>query len=436
MHFLSRIVRSTRSFGISRNLAACCLIAVFIPAVGLATLQLRYAEEYPVIGYSTSEPSGPVARLRQKIESGEVTLQFDEGNGYLASLLGELDIDVASQMLVFSKTSAQIGRISPETPRALYFKDDVYVAWVQGAEVIEISSLDPELGPVFYTLSQENPARPEFVRQTFRCLRCHDSYSLTGGGVPRYIMGSMFPDANGRSVSHEGWYLTTDRSPIRQRWGGWYVTGTHGDQEHMGNLIVTDPADREQFLLTRGANVTDLDGLVDTSPYLSKHSDIVALMVIEHQVTVQNLIIAANWRIRTALADEDPDPADIRSLVERVTEPLVEAMFFVEEAQLTAPIIGTSGFRSNFVSRGPRDGTGRSLLELDLTERLFRYPLSYLIYSEAFDRMPEEARDYVYLRLRQVLSGEDQSEQFAHLSEADRKGILEILGATKADFVN
>jgi hypothetical protein len=246
----------------------------------------------------------------------------------------------------------------------------------------------------------------------------------------------MLPDANGRSVSHEGWYLTTDRSPIRQRWGGWYVTGTHGDQEHMGNLIVTEPADREQFLLTRGANVTDLDGLVDTSPYLSKHSDIIALMVIEHQVTVQNLIIAANWRIRTALADEDPDPADIRSLVEKVTEPLVEAMFFVEEAQLTAPIIGTSGFRSNFVSRGPRDGTGRSLLELDLTERLFRYPLSYLIYSEAFDRMPEEAKDYVYLRLRQVLSGEDQSEQFAHLSEADRKDILEILGATKADFVN
>ena len=440
LHFISRITRRTRPFGFSRRIACGALLVVLIPTAAMAMMQLRYDREYPVIGYGSGTPDGPLAKLRKRIESGEVKLEFDSRNGYLASLLRELDIDVASQMLVFSKTSVQKGRISPETPRAIYFRDDVYVGWVQRGASIEISALDPNLGPVFYTLSQENSERPEFARQTFRCLRCHDSYSLTGGGVPRYIMGSMFPDANGLAVSHAGWYLTTDRNPISQRWGGWYVTGTHGDQKHMGNLIVTDPTDREQFDLARGANRTDLEGLVDTSPYLTGHSDIVALMVIEHQVGVQNLIIGANWKIRSALAAEnvadEQDAGSIPRLVEEVTEPLVEAMLFVGEAPLTGPIEGTSGFSSKFVSRGPRDGEGRSLLELDLTTRLFRYPMSYLIYSEAFDALPDLARDYVYRRLREVLDGEDRSERFAHLAAADRRVILEILETTKDDFAD
>ena len=436
MHFLSRIARQTRLFRLSTLPARIALFAILIPTAALAMMQLRYDREYPVMGYSSGTPSGPVAQLGERIENGEVKLEFDDQNGYLASVLDALDIDVASQMLVFSKTSVQKGRISPETPRALYFRDDVYVGWVQGSASLEISTLDPDLGPVFYTLSQQDLERPQFERQTFRCLRCHDSYSMTGGGVPRYIMGSMFPDANGLAVSHEGWYLTTDRSPINQRWGGWYVTGTHGEQKHMGNLIVTDPTDREQFNLDRGANITDLDGLVDTSPYLSKHSDIVALMVIEHQVGIQNLIIAANWKLRSALAAEDQESDSVRKLVEEVTEPLVEAMLFVGEAPLTGPIAGTSGFTSNFVSRGRRDGEGRSLQELDLNNRLFRYPLSYLVYSEAFDALPEVARDYVYRRLSEILGGEDQSDEFAHLDDTDRLSISEILEATKAEFAD
>ncbi len=426
-------------------LATCGALVFLIPAVGLAMLQLPYDTEYEVIGYSTSAPTDPIARLQRKIDSSEVELQFDAQSGYLASLLRHLKIPVASQILVFSDTSFEIDLVSAQTPRAIYFKDDVYVAWLQGGSLVEISAVDRKLGAVFYTLSQKKSNSPRFERQTQICLRCHDSYSLTGGGVPRYLMGSGFSDKSGQLVSHEGWHLTTDQSPLSQRWGGWYVTGTHGNQVHMGNLIAKDAADAVRLDLSSGANLTDLGELMDTSAYLGKHSDIVALLVIEHQVHVQNLITRVNYDTRTALHNQqmlykepgsDPDYRSAATVkrIESIAEPLVRAMLFVDEAPLSDPIAGTSGFSAEFVSQGPRDEQGRSLRQLDLTERLFRYPCSYLIYSEAFDALPDLTKKYIYGRLWDVLGGHDRSEEFAHLSDGDREAIREILEETKADF--
>ena len=428
--------------------ASIGLIAVLvflIPALGWAMWQLPYDKEYEAIQYAASTPTDLVAQLQQEISGGAVELQFDAKNGYLASLLEELKVPVSSQMLVFSKTSFQTGLISSKTPRAIYFNDNVYVAWVQDSPVLEISSLDPDLGPVFYTLDQQPSPRPSFKRETFLCLRCHDSYSLTGGGVPRYILGSGFANPNGQLVSHEGWHLTTDQTPLSRRWGGWYVTGTHGDQVHMGNLIPRDGAEAVQMDLAAGGNLTNLDLLIDTTPYLGKHSNIVALMVIEHQVHIQNLITRVNYEIRTDLYREtarnrelgrDPDnqSAATGERIESVAEPLVRAMLLVGEAPLAGPIAGTSGFASEFVRPGPWDGQGRSLRQLDLNRRLFRYPLSYLIYSEAFDALPDLAKRYIYRRLGEVLGGQDESEAFAHLSDQDRLAIREILEETKVDF--
>ncbi len=425
--------------------AACGVLVFLVPVVGWATRQLPYDTEYEAIAYSSSTPTDPVAQLQQKIQAGEMTLQFDARNGYLASLLEQLKISVASQILVFSKTSFQTGLISSHTPRAIYFNDNVYVAWVQNSPVLEIASLDSNLGPVFYTLDQQQSMPPGFNRETHLCLRCHDSYSLTGGGVPRYILGSGFANPSGQLVSHEGWHLTTDQTPLSRRWGGWYVTGTHGDQLHMGNLVPRDAAEAVQLDLAAGANLRDLDNLIDTTPYLGKHSDIVALMVIEHQVHLQNLITRVNYETRTALFREttrnrelgqDPDSRSAATLksIESVAEPLVMALLLVDEAPLGGPIAGTSGFASEFVNHGPWDGQGRSLRHLDLTGRLFRYPLSYLIYSQAFDALPDLARKYIYRRLGEVLGGQDKSEAFAHLSDEDRLAIREILEETKTDF--
>ena len=405
------------------------VFATLLPFPSLATAQLPYETDYPVMRYQATEPDDRVAQLNAKLESGAVALDFDSKSGYLASLLGHLDISVASQMLVFSRTSFQAGLVSPRTPRAVYFADDVYVSWVQGGDQLEIASLDRDIGPVFYTLRQDADTRPEFERQTRLCLQCHDSFSLTGDGVPRFLMGSGLPDSEGNPVFHEGWFITTDQSPLRLRWGGWYVTGTHGDQLHMGNLAV-NLEDAAELDYSTGANVTDLGSLFDTGPYLGEHSDIVALMVMEHQVHLQNQLTKVHWDAEMALAAGPPTPGR----VEEITEPLVRALLFVGEAPLTSPIAGTSGFAAAFERRGPRDEAGRSLRDLDLSERLFRYPLSYLIYSEAFEALPQPVKSRVDRRLREVLTGGDDSPDFAHLSGADRAAILEILQATKPDF--
>jgi hypothetical protein len=401
----------------------------------------RYDVEYPAMNYSEAVLSDPVARLQERLDGGEAQLEFDDtGHGYLVSALRELGVDPTSQVLVFSRTSVQIGFITPETPRAIYFSDDTYVAWPPGAPEIEIASMDPNLGPVFYTLSQDSTEEIRFDRKMNECLRCHDSYSLTGGGVPRFITGSGFTGNRGQQVAHESWILVDDRTPLQRRWGGWYVTGTHGQQTHMGNWVIRDAEELHEVDLARNGNVTELSTLIDTEPYLRAHSDIVALMVIDHQTRLQNIITRVNYDTRTLLANSVRAdaryglPQEVQAEVGAIAESLVEGLLMAGEAELTEEITGTSGFADKFARQGPYDAQGRTLRELDLLRRLFRYPCSYLIYSDAFNALPIATRGYIYRRLSSILTGEDNSVAFAHLSEDDRRAILQILRQTKPEF--
>lgn len=427
--------------GIGFTALAVALLGGLIPAYGaaapvpaLSTPQLPYDTEYPTIPYTTAETSDPVAALARGLESGEVTLDREGPSAYLTAVLRELDVPVSSQMLVFSKTSLLARLIWPETPRALYFNDRVYIAWTPGADGLEISAQDPELGPVFYNLEPDGEDGPRIRRQTGLCLQCHDSYSLTGGGVPRHIMGSGPTDENGQLAAHELWQVTTDTTPIRERWGGWYVTGTHGEQLHMGNVAIGRAGDS----LTAGGNLTDLSGRIDVTPYPGAHSDIVALLVAEHQVTVQNLVTLVGYRVRTALHNDqeaglrpgEMSPRTAR-LVEGLGESLVRALFFVGTPRFEDPIEGTSTFAADFTAGGRRDGQGRSLRDLDLQTRLFRHPLSYLIHSREYDALPAQARAYVNGRIGSILRGEEGGRDFAHLSPGDLEAILSILRETK-----
>jgi hypothetical protein len=395
---------------------------------------LRYDTEYPSIGYATTAPTGVIADLETQLQRRERTLTFVAGRGYLDSLLAALEIGVESQVLVFSKTSLQVEGISAASPRAIYFNDDTYVGWVPGGEGLEIATLDADLGPVFYTLAQEAAAAPTFERKLGECLRCHDSYSLTGGGVPRFITGSGYTDVDGNIVAHEGWILTSDQTPLRSRWGGWYVSGQHGAQVHLGNIAVRDVAELQRLDELRKGNLDDLDSLLDTTAYPSNRSDIVALLVLEHQVRVQNAITRASWDARTALDAGAASASDVETSIAAIAEPLVEALFLVDEAELTDEISGASGFAEAFVQRGPRDAQGRTLRELDLKTRLFKYPLSYAIYSRAFDALPGAIKERVYARIGEILSGADTSEPYSRLAAGDRAALLEILTATKPDF--
>lgn len=392
------------------------------------------------ISYSQTAPDNCVSRLQARIDRGEARLAFDERHGYLPSVLAALGVSTKTQMLVFSKTSLQRQRIAPHTPRSLYFNDDVYVGFCRYGEVMEISAVDPLLGTVFYTLDQESVDRPKFVRQTDNCLICHGSSQTRG--IPGHVVRSVFSDADGQPILSSGTYRVDHTTPLANRWGGWYVTGQHGAQTHLGNLIIRGKRVPEPLDNTHGLNVTDLSERFDVEACLTPHSDIVALMVLEHQATAQNLITDAGFTTRQALHHEAHlnrelnEPAGRRwdsttSRIKSVGDALARYLLFAEETQLTAPVAGTSGFAEEFAQRGPRDRHGRSLRDFDLKRRLFKYPCSYLVYSASFDALPADVRDHVWRRLWDVLTGRDTSADFAHLSAADRTAILEILRETK-----
>lgn len=399
--------------------------------------------DQPPINYLSGQPNDPVVRLQAQLNAGEVELKHDQRLGYLPAVLSALHVPATSQALVFSKTSFQLRRISPRTPRAIYFNDEVYVGWVRGSGVMELSTVDPELGANFYTLVKDESGQPQFQRKTYQCLQCHGS-SMTND-VPGHVVRSVYSGKDGQPILGWGTYLTTQQSPLEQRWGGWYVTGTHGDQYHLGNLTVSHSGDPRKADLTPGANVTDLSVYFRTAGYLTSHSDIVALMVLEHQTTMQNLLTRANFLTRVALRDKTvmdrvlERPKGFQSdstkrRIQKAAEPLVKYMLFAGEARLTDPIVGSTEFAGEFADRGPRDDQGRSLRELDLQERLFKYPCSYLIYSELFKQLPRPVKDQVHERLWEVLTGKDTSEDFEHLSTTLRREILEILLATKTDL--
>lgn len=401
------------------------------------------AYERAPINYLTAPLTDPVARLQQKIDSGRLKLAYDAQTGYLPALLRALNVPVSSQVLVFSKTSFQRSLIGPENPRALYFNDEVYIGYVQGGDVLEITSTDANTGPIFYTLRQKTRGTPTFARQTDSCLQCHAS-SMTQD-LPGHLVRSVFPDADGQPILSAGSFRINPTSPLKQRWGGWYVTGHTGSQKHMGNVIARDKDNPEATDFTAGTNVTNLASRVELGHYLSPHSDVVALMVMEHQAFVHNLITRANFLTRMAMHDAAElnkalgRPADYRSdsttsRIRNAVEPLLKAMLFSEETPLTDEVEGTTAYAKEFAASGPRDEKGRSLRDFDLRTRMFKHPCSYLIYGEAFDALPKEAKEQFYKRLDEVLSGKDTSKEFAHLSEGDRQAIRSILVATKKDL--
>jgi hypothetical protein len=395
--------------------------------------------EKPPISYSAATPHNRISRLRDQLDRGETTLKYDDEHGYLKSLLAALEVPTESQVLVFSKTSLQLRRISPRTPRAIYFSDDMYVGFCQNGDVLELSAVDPELGTVFYTLDQRDPAKPKIERHADSCLVCHSS-SRTDG-VPGHLVRSLYVDETGYPVLSGGSRNVNHTTPIEERWGGWYVTGEHGAQQHLGNLIVEERPGSQPVDNSAGHNVTSLADRFDTSPYLTPHSDLIALMVLEHQALVHNRLTSASFTTRQALAynsmmnealQNEPDTR-LESTTRRIQnagEKLVAALLLSEEAPLTAPMTGTSGFAAAFAQRGPRDSRGRSLRDLDLQRRMFKHPCSYLIYSDAFTQLPQEMYDYVWKRLGEVLTGQDKSSEFTHLTVEDRTAIIEILRET------
>lgn len=392
------------------------------------------------IRYSTAAVHDRVARLVQEIESGDRKLEYHPERGYLDAVLRELEVPVSSQVLVFSKTSMQVHRISPHRPRAVYFSDDVYVGYCQKGDVLEIASVDPVQGPIFYSVRQKPDDRPSIARDQGQCIVCHASSRTQN--VPGLLVRSVFVNKSGHPNFGSGTFTTDATSPFERRWGGWYVTGTHGRMRHMGNAIFEE---NQREAPEGNGNRMSLDGLVSTSHYLAPHSDIVALMVLEHQTQMQNAITWANFETRMALHQsetmnevlgrESDYVSDIaRRRIDRAADRVVEHLLMVNEFALTDEVKGTSPFAEEFEARGLVDGQGRHLRKFNLKTRLFEYPCSYMIYSQSFDALPEIVRARVYARLHDVLTGRDTSATFQHLTETDREAIHQILIETRTEY--
>jgi hypothetical protein len=355
--------------------------------------------DHPAINYGHAPVHDPVASLDPQ------QLKFEGPSGYLRSVLDALHVPVESQIAVFSKTSLQSPLIEPNNPRTIFFNDSVAVGWMKGG-FIELAAVDPRQGVQFYMLEQRPVARPRFEKGK-DCLRCHVGDVTLG--VAGFVVRSTYTAADGSPMLIYGGSVVDHRTPIEDRWGGWFVTGAPATLRHLGNAVIGpqgDPKAMEPLQIKGGGNTG---------------SDVAALMVFDHQMRMANLIIRIGWDTRAGMG----------GLAESARE-LVDYMLFVDEAPLTGKLGGP--FAGIFAKNAVRDSKGRSLRDLDLQKRLLRYPCSYMIYSEAFDALPAEAKDAIYKRMLRVLSGSEKDKKYARRSAADRRAVLEILRETKPDF--
>ena len=385
-------------------------VVVLSSTVGVTLAQQRRSGAFdqsinhPAIKYLTADTGTVVDRMNAKLRDGAAKLVFDEKSGYLKSVLELLDVPVESQVLVYTQTSLQAQHIKMNNPRAIYFNDTVSVGYIRGAGLIEVTAQDPNMGSIFYAVHQTPVQQATFARDQ-QCLRCHLSWDTLG--VPGLTVLTTFPRKSEMDYANGG--VVDHYKPIEERWGGWYVTGKKAPARHMGNypLIVPKGVGAPPPVRTSLAGQFDLDG------YLTPYSDIVALMVLDHQAHFSNLVTRAAWEAKLGETLRIAEAADT----------LADYMLFVDEAPLRGPIEGSSGFAEKFSARG-------KLYELDLKTRLQKYPLSYMIYSPAFQAMPDAPKNLVMGKIERVLSGEIKDPKYAHLTPALRAAIRDILKST------
>jgi hypothetical protein len=398
--------------------------------------------ERPPVSYSTKTPQDAVTRLQQRLATGDLALAGTDQE-IVRAVLRELHVSIESQVMVFSKTSLQRGRIRPDNPRALYFSDTVYVGWVPGG-LIEVAAIDPQLGPVFYTFNPRPPrgARTAFVRDA-DCLRCHGGNFVRD--VPGVFARSVVPAPGGEPLLHHGSEVVDDRTPFERRWGGWYVTGYTGPTNHRGNAFGTEDRSQLAFPLS-DERPLDLTGLCDTSRYPAKTSDVVALLLLEHQMGVQNSLTAAGQRSRRMLAyqrslqetfkepvTDEPTFDSVKSVFFSLTSDVVDHLLFHGAAPLPEGVVGSEAFRRMFPADAARSQAGHALKDLRLRERLLENRCSYLIYSESFTALPAPLKARILDRLHAALHDTDPQGRYAYLEAEEKRRIHDILIETHPD---
>jgi hypothetical protein len=391
-----------------------------------AALPVRAEEargiENPLHGYWTRAAQDRFSRLKAEIESGRAALDGTSERAMLESVLRLLEVPASSQTLVFTATSLQKGLINARNPRALYFNDDTYVGYVPGGR-LEILSLDPELGGIFYILDRARGERPPRAQRERNCMNCHSPHYL--GEIPALLLESVVPVMSGGGEKAFRREQTGHGVPLGERFGGWYVTGDAGFARHWGNLIYEYGAQgRRERPLAPGE-------LFDWARYPVATSDVLAHLVHEHQVGFVNRVTVGTYRTRELLAGEGSAEA-VALEIEKLARAIVRYALFADEVPLPAAIAGDAAFKAAFLSTRKPAANGAALKDFDLRTRLFKLRCSYKVYSPSFTGMPPELKTRVHRLLARALDGAEP--EFTYLPAAERAAIRTILVETLPDF--
>lgn len=404
--------------------------------LGLATAAAALHAEEPLYqqfrdaphAYFERRPTDAFTRFAARLESGEQALPRGGGGEreFLEALLRALDIPASSQLLLFSTTSLQLSRISPSTPRALYFNDEVYLGYVQGGR-IEIAALDPDLGVVFHIFDLPRGSEPLRVERATRCMNCHAGDET--GFIPGLLSKSVAPGAGGGSLDSFRRGITGHGTPWAERFGGWHVTGAGSFTNHWGNAlgqfvdgelrrIALPPGERFRF---------------ETYPVAT--SDLLAHALHEHQVGFVNRAVEALYRTRAALHLGGGNvPESSRAELDAAARELVRYLLFADETPLPAGgIEGDPAFKQAF-AQGRRAVGGLALRDLDLRTRLLKHRCSYMVHSSLFEALPPPMKSRVLTGLRAALDPRAPSEDGRHLPAPERAVILGILEGTLPGF--
>ncbi|MEK7953784.1 hypothetical protein [Luteolibacter soli] len=387
--------------------------------------------DLPPIRYSDAKSENSLAKLAADLESGARQMEGSSPLERLKFVLRELKVPEESQILVFSKTSHQIALIHPKNPRALFFSENAYVGYVPGG-IIEAVVQDPDLGSVFYTIDANPTGGLKIERDLSNCMSCHGTTRTEG--VPGLQVRSVFPNVDGHPLLAMGTSHVNHDTPLQERWGGYYVTG-RSSLPHLGNRTYEEDGDATP----KTSDLADVSGLIDTSKYPRATSDIVALMVLEHQCRMNNLMTAAAMQYRRAYflsraldSQNDPDAGSAGRVADGSAEKIAECLFFKDEVDPGEGIEGGEAFQKMFVGHFPRTKAGESLADFQLYGRIFKNRCSYMVYSQAFHDLPPRVKSAVIARMKAVLAGDDPA--FDWLKESERKRIAAILTETLPEW--
>jgi hypothetical protein len=371
-----------------------------------------------------TEPDDAFSKFRARVESGQLKLDASRGEKqFIIDLLKELDVPASSQLWVYSGTSLQSGRINPRNPRAVYFNEEIYVGYVPGGQM-EIASIDPERGAVFYIFDIPRPGETVRFQRSEKCMNCHAGDAQYK--VPGLAVESVIPGPNTGSLDAYRRGLSGHGIPLEERFGGWHVTGAPSSLNHQGNATGA---------LSGGkVNLTPLlpGAQFDVERYPVATSDILAHLIFEHQVGFTNRVTEARYLTRAALAAGKGRlrNEDVKAL-EAKADALARYLMFAEEAPLPREgIEGDSAYKADFLRNRKAGPDGSSLKDLDLRTRLFKHRCSYMLYSRVFTTLQPEFKKLVYARLSVALGEASTSRDFNYLPVTERRAIRNIVSAT------